>query len=119
MAHYVDARKDEADGSFLPPIRSIGFNPKVTVNDSILAQSYVDSYDISYPEACKRVDEDVEKLEPWALLAEMQNGITIVENSMDVPQKIKTRIPMWSNKRTSRYLRKEIRISNISLQRSL
>ena len=62
MAHYVDARKDEADGSFLPPIRSIGFNPKVTVNDSILAQSYVDSYDISYPEACKRVDEDVEKL---------------------------------------------------------
>ena len=62
MAHYVAARKDEADGSFLPPIRNIGFNPKVTVNDSLLAQSYVDSYDISYPEACKRVEADVEEL---------------------------------------------------------
>lgn len=62
MAHYVDARKDEADGSFLPPIRNIGFNPKVTVNDSLLAQSYVDSYDISYPEACQRVEKDVEEL---------------------------------------------------------
>lgn len=62
MAHYVDARKDEADGSFLPPIRNIGFNSKVTVNDSLLAQSYVDSYDISYPEACQRVEKDVEEL---------------------------------------------------------
>ncbi len=62
MAHYVDARKDEADGSFLPPIRNIGFNPKVTVNDSLLAQSYVDAYDISYPEACQRVEKDVEEL---------------------------------------------------------
>lgn len=62
MAHYVDARKDETDGSFLPPIRSIGFNPKVTVNDSLLAQSYVDSYDISYPEACQRVEKNVEEL---------------------------------------------------------
>lgn len=62
MAHYVDARKDEADGSFLPPIRNIGFNPKVTVNDSLLVQSFVDSYDISYPEACKRVEKNVEEL---------------------------------------------------------
>ncbi len=62
MAHYVDARKDETDGSFLPPIRNIGFNPKVTVNDSLLAQSYVDSYDISYPEACQRVEKSVEEL---------------------------------------------------------
>ncbi len=62
MAHYVNARKDETDGSFLPPIRNVGFNPKVTVNDSLLAQSYVDSYDISYPEACQMVDRDVEEL---------------------------------------------------------
>ncbi len=62
MAHYVDARKDEADGSFLPPIRNIGFNPKVTVNDSLLAQSYVDSYDVSYPEASQMVEKDVEEL---------------------------------------------------------
>ena len=47
MAHYVDARKDEADGSFLPPIRSIGFNPKVTLNNNIKYQTNIESYDIS------------------------------------------------------------------------
>lgn len=62
MAHYVDARKDERDGSFLPPMRSIGFNPKVTLNDSLLAQSYVEAYDISYPEATKRLEQEVEEL---------------------------------------------------------
>jgi len=62
MAQYVDARKDEVDGSFLPPIRSIGFNPRVTVNDSLLAQSYADSYDMSYPEACQRVEREVGEL---------------------------------------------------------
>lgn len=63
MAHYVNARKDKADGSFLPPIRSIGFNAKVTVNDSLLAQSYVDAYEISYPEAIQRLERDVKELE--------------------------------------------------------
>ena len=62
MAHYVDARKDERDGSFLPPMRSIGFNPKVTLNDSLLAQSYVEAYDISYPEATKRLEQEAEEL---------------------------------------------------------
>ena len=62
MAHYVDARKDGRDGSFLPPMRSIGFNPKVTLNDSLLAQSYVEAYDISYPEAAKRLEQEVETL---------------------------------------------------------
>lgn len=62
MAHYVEARKDERDGSFLPPKRSIGFNPKVTLNDSLLAQSYVEVYDISYPEATKRLEREVEEL---------------------------------------------------------
>ena len=59
MAHYVDARKDERDGSFLPPMRSIGFNAKLTLNDSLLAQSYVEAYDISYPEATKRLEQEV------------------------------------------------------------
>ena len=62
MAHYVDARKDERDGSFLPPMRSIGFNPKLTLNDSLLAQSYVEAYDISYPEATKRLEQEVNEL---------------------------------------------------------
>ncbi|WP_028908777.1 SPOR domain-containing protein [Prevotella sp. AGR2160] len=62
MAHHVDARYDESDGSFIPPLRTIGFNPQLTMNDSLLAQSYVEAYDISYPEAVARIDEEVREL---------------------------------------------------------
>lgn len=62
MAYHIDARKDPADGSFLPPIRSIGFNPKLTINDSLLAQSYVEAYDMSYPDATKRIEDEVREL---------------------------------------------------------
>lgn len=62
MAHHIDARKDDSDGSFLPPIRSIGFNPKLTLNDSLLTQSYVEAYDISYPDAVMRIEDEVREL---------------------------------------------------------
>ncbi|MDD6517241.1 MAG: SPOR domain-containing protein [Prevotella sp.] len=62
VAHHIDARKDESDGSFLPPLRSIAFNPKLTINDSLLAQSYVEAYDISYPEATMRIEDEVREL---------------------------------------------------------
>ena len=56
MAHYTVARFDERDFSFLPPTRTVGFNPLLKINDSLLAQSYVEAYDISYPEALCRID---------------------------------------------------------------
>ncbi|MCI1684243.1 MAG: SPOR domain-containing protein [Prevotella sp.] len=59
VAHHVDARYDESDDTFLPPLRTIGFNPQLTLNDSFLAQSYVDAYDISYPEALTRIENEV------------------------------------------------------------
>lgn len=62
MAHHVDARKDERDGSILPPMRAIGFNPKLNLNDSLLAQSYVEAYDLSYPDAVKRIEDEVREL---------------------------------------------------------
>lgn len=62
MAHHVEARKDGADGMFLPPSRTIGFNPKLTLNDSLLAQSYVECYDVSYPEALRRIEDEVREL---------------------------------------------------------
>lgn len=62
MAHHVDARKDGADGMLLPPARTIGFNPKLTINDSLLAQSYVECYDVSYPEALVRIGDEVREL---------------------------------------------------------
>jgi hypothetical protein len=62
MAHHVDACVDKSDYTFLPPLRAVGFNPKLTLNDSLLAQSYVEAYDISYPEAVMRIEDEVREL---------------------------------------------------------
>ena len=62
MTHHVDASYDEEDNSFLPPLRTLGFNPQLKINDSLLAQSYVEAYDISYPEALQRIEDEVNEL---------------------------------------------------------
>jgi hypothetical protein len=62
MAHYCEAHYDIRDNSFLPPTRSIGFNPQLRINDSLLAQSYVEAYDISYPEALRRIEKETDEL---------------------------------------------------------
>lgn len=61
-ASHVPARFDENDSTFIPPLRTLGFNPKLNINDSLLAQSYTDTYDISYPDALKRIAEQAEEL---------------------------------------------------------
>lgn len=62
MAHHVDARYDGTDNMFLPPLRTVGFNPQLTMNDSLLALSYVETYDMSYPEALRRIEEEVNEI---------------------------------------------------------
>lgn len=62
MAHHVDARFDTNDNMFLPPLRTLGFNPQLKMNDSLLVQSYIEAYDISYPEALRRIEEEVDEL---------------------------------------------------------
>ena len=62
MAHHIEADYDESDNMFLPPLRTLGFNPKLTMNDSLLAQSYVEAYDLSYPEALRRIEDEVREL---------------------------------------------------------
>ena len=44
IAHYQPARYVEDEGIFLPPMRTIGFNPQLTMNDGLLAQSYMETY---------------------------------------------------------------------------
>jgi len=62
MAHHVEARFDESDNMFLPPLRTLGFNPQLKLNDSLLIQSYIEAYDISYPEAQRRIEAEVAEL---------------------------------------------------------
>ena len=54
VASHVAARYDAGDKMFIPPLRTLGFNPKLSVNDSLLVQSYSDAYDMSYPDALAR-----------------------------------------------------------------
>lgn len=62
MAHHVEARYDDGDHTFLPPSRTLGFNRQLRLNDSLLAQSYVEAYDLSYPEALTRIANEVEEM---------------------------------------------------------
>lgn len=62
VAHYIHAHVDEADRMFLPPMRTIGFNPQLKMNDSLLAQSYMEAYDISYPEALRRIEQEIDQI---------------------------------------------------------
>ncbi len=62
MAHHIEAHYDEEDQLFLPPQRTLGFNPQLKLNDSLLAQSYIEAYDISYPEALRRINSEVTEL---------------------------------------------------------
>lgn len=62
VAHHVSARYDIEERLFLPPLRTLGFNPQLRINDSLLVQSYVDAYDISYPEALRRIEDEVSEV---------------------------------------------------------
>ncbi|MBR2113220.1 MAG: SPOR domain-containing protein [Prevotella sp.] len=62
IAHHVDARYDKDDRLWLPPYRTLGFNPQLTLNDSLLVQSYVEAYDLSYPDALRQIESEVEEL---------------------------------------------------------
>lgn len=67
MAHHIAASYDEKNHIFLPPTRTVGFNPRLTMNDSVLAQDYVSFYDLSYPEALKRIESEVDEFRQMIL----------------------------------------------------
>lgn len=62
MAHHVCARYCADTQTYLPPLRQLGFNAQLKINDSLLAQSYIEAYDISYPEAIRRIEDEVTEL---------------------------------------------------------
>lgn len=62
MTHHIDSVYDRDTNTFYPPLRTLGFNPQLRINDSLLVQSYVEVYDISYPEALTRIEKDVIRL---------------------------------------------------------
>ena len=53
------------------------------------------------------------KIHPHALLREMQNGVTTVENSIEVPQKIENGTVLQSSHLSVGYLPKEYKNTNL------
>lgn len=62
VTHHIDACYDAEDSLFYPPLRTVGFNQQLKINDSLLVQSFVEEYDMSYPEALTHIEKDVEEI---------------------------------------------------------
>lgn len=62
VAHYAPAVRVEGEHLFLPPTRTIGFNPQLSLNDGVLVQSYMAVYDTNFSDATKRVEREVDAL---------------------------------------------------------
>lgn len=62
VAHHVCAHYKENDSLYYPPLRTIGFNPQLKLNDSLLVQSYVDAYEMSYPDALNLIENEVNEM---------------------------------------------------------
>lgn len=59
VAHYTPATHIAEENIFLPPNRTIGFNPQLKLNDGILVQSYMSVYDTSFSDATRIVEKEV------------------------------------------------------------
>lgn len=62
VAHYNPATYMEEEHLFLPPARTIGFNPQLKMNDGLLVQSYMSVYGTNFADATRMVDKDVRSL---------------------------------------------------------
>ena len=59
VAHYAPATHVKEESLFLPPTRTIGFNPQLKLNDGVLVQSYMAVYDTSFADASRIVEKEV------------------------------------------------------------
>lgn len=67
ITQYVPARRIADEQILLPPYRSVGFNQQLTLNDGLLVQSYMQTYDTNYPETVKLIHEAVGELKKTLL----------------------------------------------------
>jgi hypothetical protein len=59
VAYYSSAKWIEDENSYSPPIRTIGFNAQLKMNDGLLVQSYMDTYGTDFPDANRLVEKAV------------------------------------------------------------
>lgn len=59
IAHYRPSVYKEDTGTFCPPMRTIGFNPQLVMNDGLLVQSYMQAYNTDFPDATRKIEKIV------------------------------------------------------------
>lgn len=62
VAHYSPATRIEEEHTFLPPTRTIGFNPQLKMNDGLLVQSYMSVYGTNFADATRTVNKKIQEL---------------------------------------------------------
>lgn len=62
VAHYAPATRVKEDNLFLSPVRTIGFNSQLKLNDGVLVQSYMSAHDTSFSDATRMVEKEVAAL---------------------------------------------------------
>ena len=62
IAHAVPAYYVKEEHAYYPPSRSISFNAAITMNDGLLAQSYMKSYGVDYARATYLIDVAIDQL---------------------------------------------------------
>ena len=62
IVHNESAYYDSHEQIFYPPKRSIGFNPKLTINDGLLVQFYMQTYHMDFRDANRRIELEVSDL---------------------------------------------------------
>ncbi len=62
IAHRRQAVISAQTGKFQPPLRTIGFNPQLVMNDGLLVQSYMQAYNTDFPDATRRIEKVVTEM---------------------------------------------------------
>ena len=101
LAQRIPAHYNAEEQTFMPPHRTLRFNPNITIDDALLATAYMQQYGISYNQAASLLKEDIKKLRNslsrkgeicFGELGTMSMGIdgnvafTASENGIDDPE---------------------------------
>lgn len=62
IAYHQPAYYEEDEGVFVPPTRTVGFNPQLTMNDGLLVQAYMQTYHTDFPDASRKISQKVYEL---------------------------------------------------------
>lgn len=54
-------------------MRTIGFNPQLTMNDGLLVQSYMQVHHTDFPDATRMIEQEVEELKILYIKTDMSN----------------------------------------------